>query len=86
MYIERDGNKWWINRGPSPFTSRQGLEDVGIYKKSAWGRRQADGSLYKCCKRMAAESGEIIRDYEPVPSELTVEWLSQAGFIDRPSP
>lgn len=82
MYIDHNGSRWWINRAPSCFTSRKGKEDVSVYKKSAWGRRQPDGFLYKCCLRLSAEDGALVRDYESVPSHITVEWLRQNGFID----
>ncbi len=82
MYTELNGNKWWVNRSQSCFTFRNGKQDVSIYKQSCWGRRQPDGKLYKCCLRLAAEDGSVIRNYETVPSELNVDWLKQAGFID----
>ena len=82
MYIEHKGNHWWINKAPSCFTYRSGKQDVSVYKRSSWGRRQPDGKLYKCCLRLAAEDGSLLRDYEAVPLHITVEWLRQAGFID----
>lgn len=82
MYFEHDGNLWWINRAPSCFTTRNGRDDVSVYKRSAWGRRQPDGKLYKCCLRVAAEDGALIRDYEAIPLHITIDWLKQAGFVD----
>ena len=82
MYFEHEGNKWLITRAKSCFMSRNNKEDVSVYKRSAWGRRQQDGNLYKCCLRVAAEDGALIRDYEAIPLHITIEWLKQAGFID----
>lgn len=62
--------------------SRKGKYDVSIYKRGTWGRRVPDGKLYKCCLRLSAESGDLLRYYEAVPPHITVEWLRQAGFID----
>lgn len=81
MYFEHGGNRWWIDRSPSIFTSRNGKEDVGIYKRGGWGRRQPDGKLYRCCLRLAAEDGSLLRDYEAIPPHVNVEWLKQVGFI-----
>ena len=81
MYIEHAGSHWWINKASSCFTSRKEKQDVSIYKRSAWGRRQPDGKLYKCCLRLAAEDGSLLRYYEAIPPHITVEWLRQMGFI-----
>lgn len=83
MYIESDGTKWLIQKSPSCFVSRNGKYDVGVYKRSTWGSRESDGKLYKCCLRIAAEDGSLIRDYEAIPSHITLEWLKQSGFIDK---
>ena len=82
MYIKTEKTKWWINRAPSIFVSRTGKEDVCVYKRSAWGRRQPDGALYKCVKRVAAESGDTLREYEAALPQITNTWLKQAGFLD----
>ncbi len=82
MYIETEKDKWWVHRAPSVFVNRTGKEDVSVYKRSVWGRRQPDGKLYKCVKRLAAESGETLRDYDAVPPQVTNGWLKQAGFLD----
>lgn len=47
MYIEHENNIWLVNRAPSCFVSRTGKDDVSVYKRSVWGRRQPDGKLYK---------------------------------------
>lgn len=82
MYFESNGAKWLIKRGPSVFVSRSGKEDVKIFKQAEWGSRESDGKLYNCRRILAAEDGSMVRDYEAVPNEITVEWLRQAGFID----
>jgi hypothetical protein len=81
MYIEHSDKHRWINRSPSCFVSRASKDDVSVYKRSAWGRRQPDGKLYKCCLRLAAEDGTVVRDYESIPLHI-MECLKQAGFID----
>ena len=80
--IETEKTKWWINRAPSIFVSRTGKEDVCVYKRSAWGRRQPDGKLYRCVKRFAAESGDTLREYEAALPQITNTWLKQVGFLD----
>ena len=82
MYIEHNGNYFWINKAPSCFISRNGKQDICVYKRSLWGRRQPDGKWYKCCLRLAAEDGALLRYYGAVPPHITVEWLRQMGFID----
>ncbi len=81
MHIEIDGNYYWVGKGPSCFTFRKGKDDVSIYKRGLWGRRQPDGKLYRCCLKLDAESGNVVRDYEALPNQFTVNWLKQVGFI-----
>lgn len=81
MYIENNGDTWLILKEKSVFVSRKGKSDVSIYKKSCWGRRQIDGLLYKCCVRFASEDGSVVRDYEAIPSIITVEFLKDKGFV-----
>ena len=81
MRVELDGNHYWIIKAPSCFTSRKGKEDVSVYKRGSWGRRQPDGKLYRCCLRLDAESGNLVRVYESIPQQINVGWLKQVGFI-----
>ena len=81
MRIELDGNLYWIIKAPSCFISRKGKDDVSIYKCGSWGRRQPDGKLYRCCLKLDAEDGNVVRNYESIPQQVTVEWLKQVGFI-----
>jgi hypothetical protein len=81
--IELDGNPYWIIKVPSCFTSRKGKDDVSIYKRSTWGRRQPDGELYRCCLRLDAETGTVVRNYESIHQQITVDWLKQVGFIKQ---
>jgi len=82
MYFEHNGAKWLIKRGPSCYVSRVGKEDVYVEKAGDRGGRGSDGRLYRCCRKFAAESGEVLRDHESTPPHITVDWLRQAGFID----
>lgn len=81
-YVDHNGNRFLINKEQSCFVSRTGKYDISIYRRSSWGRRQPDGKLYKCCMRLAAEDGSLLRHYESIPPHITVEWLKQEGFID----
>lgn len=81
MKFTHNGKGWLIKRAKSCFTARPGKDDVSVYKQSVWGRRGSDGNLYKCCLRLAAEDGSLLRDYEAVPNHITVEYLKQNGFI-----
>ena len=82
MYIESNGDTWLILKEKSVFVSRQGKQDVSIYKQSCWGRRQIDGLLYKCCVRFACEDGSVVRDYEAIPSFINMEFLKDKGFMN----
>ena len=82
MYIESNGDTWLILKAKSVFSSRKEKSDISIYKKSCWGRRQADGYLYKCCVRFACEDGSVVRDYEAIPSFITMEFLKDKGFLN----
>ena len=67
---------------PLLYLSAEQAKRMCVYKRSAWGRRQPDGALYKCVKRVAAESGETLRDYEAALPQITNDWLKQVGFLD----
>lgn len=82
MKIERDGKQWLIKRRASIFTSRNGKEDVRIDVESDHGGKEADGKRYSGVQVIAAESGEMIRNYGPVPEDITLDFLKQAGFVD----
>lgn len=82
MKIERDGKQWRIKRSGSIFTFRNGKEDVWISVENDHGAKEADGKYYSGAMVLAAESGEVLRHYVPVPKDLTVDFLKQAGFVD----
>jgi hypothetical protein len=81
LYFEDSGVKWLISAVASPFTSRRGKIDVMVCKESDWGFRAEDRKLYRGCLKLAAEDGSIIRDYEAVPSNITVDFLRDRGFV-----
>jgi hypothetical protein len=70
----------YITLTNSPFVSRQGKKDCVISVKGNWGVRKKDG-YYHSVIRLAFESGEILRQYEPFPSEITLELLKNWGFL-----
>lgn len=82
MYLNIDNQTYWINRSRSAYTSRANKEDVKIYKRSTWGRRQPDGYLYECLMTLQAEDGQVLRHPALVPKEINLAWLKQAGFVD----
>jgi len=83
MIVDVDGRKYYIRRGPSAFTSRNGKQDVTVSVIGNWGARAADNKLYRGCATFAAESGEIIREYEKIPAQFSVDWLRDNGFINK---
>lgn len=77
-----DGRNWIVRKSPSIFTSRKGREDVRVLcQNPEWGGREADGRCYVTAAAFDAETSEIIRNYEPLPAEITVSLLQQWGFL-----
>jgi len=78
-------SKFMIRKGNSIFVTRNGKQDISICVKGSYGGRAGEGEyygLYSLARIMDAETGEIIRDYEFVPPELTFKKVLEMG-IDR---
>ena len=73
-----------ISRGPSIFTSRNNgthkLEDCVICIPDTNNRNQSTiAKIYAC------ESGELVRDYEAINPEITLDFLLDNALIDSHS-
>lgn len=86
-FVEFGKDKYLIRRGPSIFTSRNGKQDCVIKKRNnatygAHGAREDDGKLYNIVKIIACESGELLRDHEEIPADISTDFLKDQGYID----
>ena len=77
-----NNDKVMVYRGPSIFTNRQGKEDCAVEVSGPWGGMEANGKRYHSVIRIACESGEVLRQYETMPKDITLDWLRQAGYVD----
>lgn len=91
-----DGLKYRIGRRGSIFTARnnalQQLEDATIWKeetdRSMGGSREwcLDEKRYvyfRIARIVACESGELIRDWCPLPDHFSISRLRCLGFVDH---
>lgn len=53
--------------------------------RGEWGSKYGEGrycGYYRAIRILDADTGEIIRDYERVPEDLSIEALRRLGFIE----
>ncbi len=83
MVIPVEKTTYLVKRVPSIFTNRVGREDCYVSRLcQTHGARESDGKKYTCVARIEVETGEYLRNYETLPSEITLPLLRQWGFLD----
>lgn len=85
MFVTIGNLDYMVMARDSSFSTRQGKRDVRICVRGTWGGRYGDGKYrgyYRTIRIMDAETGELIRDYEYVPDDLSVNALRRLGFIE----
>lgn len=84
MKLQRNGKTWKIERRASIFVSRNGCEDTRVYVEADHGAKdREDNKRYTTVLVVASESGAMLRHYEPVPQEITLDFLQDNGFVDK---
>lgn len=88
MDIEVNGTEYFVKRGPSIFVSRNGKQDCTVDRYvTAWqglggGMRPGRSTRSMLVHIFAAESGEVLRNYEDVPRQL-IGRLIELGLVDK---
>jgi len=78
------GRNWIIDKGPSIWMTRNGKEDIRIKKQNAGhGMREEDGKYYVTAAVFAAESGEVLREYEAVPDEVMIRLFNHGIYGNK---
>lgn len=75
---------YMVSRRDSIYMSRKGKQDVRVFARGEWGGRYGEGKyrgLYRTVRVIDADSGELVRDYERVPDDLSDASLRRMGFV-----
>jgi len=84
MFVTIGNLDYMVCEHDSFFSSRQGKRDASIRVRGQWGGRYGIGQhqgLYRTIRIVDAETGELIRDYETVPDDLSVDALRRLGYV-----